>query len=231
MKQNKKDGFSNENTKKETSNPPQSHKDTKKEQEEYKQQGIRSDEEVHNYLWIETPNNGYKKINTEETEETEEIEYEKFCEFTDNLTDEQLKEIVKILEIPENYEVITPDIEIFLYLTISPDTKGSSPKPASFVANLTYDPKSRTFEHHIINSFNKEWCESRKAYWEDYHFILPLNDVVEIYSRKGGKSKKKARYYSVCFKDEDLRGIKRISKRKAYKMAIIRADIVRILSY
>ena len=170
----------------------------------------------------------------------EEIEYEKFCEFNDNLTEEQLKELD---EISEDYEMITPDsmlesyfrnipdVVIFLFLTISPNTKRTSAKPPSFVANLTYDPKSRTFEHHKINCYDKEWCESRKAYRENYNFILPLNDVVEIYSRKGGKGRKKARYYIVCFENESESGIKRISKRKAYRTAIARADIVRILSH
>ena len=133
------------------------------------------------------------KLTKEEKEE-----YEKFCKFTDNLTDDEIGELN---EIPDDYEVITldsmlesyfrniPEVVIIFRLTISANL--ASTNSPSFVANLIYDSESQTFEHRIINHYDKDWCETRKTYWENYRFILPLGDVVEIYSQKGGKGKKK----------------------------------------
>ncbi len=169
--------------------------------------------------------------------EEEKKEYAKFCE----LTEEQIKELN---EISEDFEVITPDnmlesyfqnipeIMIFLYLTIFPNnpakpntktpqtTQNHSNDRPSYVANLIYNTKNQTFEHHIIKPFEKQWAESRQKYREYYNFLLLLYEVVEIYSRKGGKGRKKVRYYIVCFNTESESGIKKISKRKAYKKAI-----------
>jgi len=71
-----------------------------------------------------------KRKQDKEEKEEEKKEYAKFYAFTDELTDEQIKELN---EISEDYEVITPDnmlesyfqnipeIMIFLYLTIFPN--------------------------------------------------------------------------------------------------------------
>ena len=171
------------------------------------------------------------KLTKEEKEE-----YTEFYKSDTNLTDD---EIVELNELSDDCEVIPPDsmlqsyfrnipeVVITLCLTIS--AKLTSENSPSFVANLIYNPKDRMFEHNIINHIDKDWCETRKFYWKNYRFILPMGDIVEIYSQKGGKGRKKTRYYVVC--PETKSKINQVSKRKAYKLAAVRAEIVRILSH